>query len=118
MSRIKAGDTEALRELIEAHQHRVIGTVAKMLGDAQKAYDAYQQSRGELVILADVKKDLLRVHTAMAQSLVSVLVGLGISRERAMSAADSWFKHLRESRFATGTAPELAKAAAPAQSAA
>src|SRR5687767_8242806 len=43
MSRIKAGDTEALRELIEAHQHRVIGTVAKMLGDETDAEDIAQQ---------------------------------------------------------------------------
>jgi RNA polymerase sigma-70 factor (ECF subfamily) len=43
MSRIKVGDTEALRELIEAHQHRVIGTVAKMLGDETDAEDIAQQ---------------------------------------------------------------------------
>jgi RNA polymerase sigma-70 factor (ECF subfamily) len=43
MSRIKAGDPEALRELIEAHQHRVIGTVAKMLGDEADAEDIAQQ---------------------------------------------------------------------------
>ena len=43
MSRIKVGDTEALRELIEAHQHRVIGTVAKMLGDESDAEDIAQQ---------------------------------------------------------------------------
>jgi len=43
MSRIKAGDTEALRALIEAHQHRVIGTVAKMLGDESDAEDIAQQ---------------------------------------------------------------------------
>jgi RNA polymerase sigma-70 factor (ECF subfamily) len=43
MSRIKQGDTEALRQLIEAHQHRVIGTVAKMLGDDCDAEDIAQQ---------------------------------------------------------------------------
>ncbi|HEX5176212.1 MAG TPA: sigma-70 family RNA polymerase sigma factor [Chthoniobacteraceae bacterium] len=43
MSRIKGGDTEALRELIEAHQHRVIGTVAKMLGGETDAEDIAQQ---------------------------------------------------------------------------
>lgn len=43
MARIKTGDTEALRELIEAHQHRVIGTVAKMLGDDSDAEDIAQQ---------------------------------------------------------------------------
>ena len=39
----KRGDTEALRALIEAHQHRIIGTVAKMLGDDSDAEDIAQQ---------------------------------------------------------------------------
>src|SRR6478735_8127532 len=43
MARIKQGDTDALRLLIEAHQHRVIGTVAKMLGDDGDAEDIAQQ---------------------------------------------------------------------------
>ncbi len=43
MALIKQGDTEALRQLIEAHQHRVIGTVAKMLGDDSDAEDIAQQ---------------------------------------------------------------------------
>ncbi len=43
MERIKAGDEEALRELIEAHQGRVIGTVAKMLGGDAEAEDIAQQ---------------------------------------------------------------------------
>jgi RNA polymerase sigma-70 factor (ECF subfamily) len=43
MARIKDGDTEALRDLIEAHQLRVIGTVAKMLGDDGDAEDIAQQ---------------------------------------------------------------------------
>jgi RNA polymerase sigma-70 factor (ECF subfamily) len=43
MARIKHGDTDALRLLIEAHQHRVIGTVAKMLGDDSDAEDIAQQ---------------------------------------------------------------------------
>jgi RNA polymerase sigma-70 factor (ECF subfamily) len=43
MARIKEGDTEALRDLIEAHQHRIIGTVAKMLGDDSDAEDIAQQ---------------------------------------------------------------------------
>jgi RNA polymerase sigma-70 factor (ECF subfamily) len=43
MARIKQGDTDALRLLIEAHQHRVIGTVAKMLGDPSDAEDIAQQ---------------------------------------------------------------------------
>jgi RNA polymerase sigma-70 factor (ECF subfamily) len=43
MARIKQGDTDALRDLIDAHQHRVIGTVAKMLGDDSDAEDIAQQ---------------------------------------------------------------------------
>jgi RNA polymerase sigma-70 factor (ECF subfamily) len=43
MARIKQGDTDALRQLIEAHQHRVIGTVTKMLGDDSDAEDIAQQ---------------------------------------------------------------------------
>lgn len=43
MARIKAGDMAALETLIEAHQHRVIGTVAKMLGDEMDAEDIAQQ---------------------------------------------------------------------------
>ncbi len=43
MARIKQGDTAALGALIEAHQHRIIGTVAKMLGDAADADDIAQQ---------------------------------------------------------------------------
>ena len=43
MERIKQGDTDALRELIEAHQGRVIGTVAKMMGTDSDAEDIAQQ---------------------------------------------------------------------------
>lgn len=43
MARVKNGDTEAFRELIETHQQRVIGTVAKMLGDEMDAEDIAQQ---------------------------------------------------------------------------
>jgi RNA polymerase sigma-70 factor (ECF subfamily) len=43
MALIKQGDMDALRQLIEAHQHRVIGTVAKMLGDDSDAEDISQQ---------------------------------------------------------------------------
>ena len=43
MRRVGTGDTEAFRELIEAHQLRVIGTVAKMLGDDTDAEDIAQQ---------------------------------------------------------------------------
>jgi RNA polymerase sigma-70 factor (ECF subfamily) len=43
MAQVKQGDTDAFRQLIEAHQHRVIGTVAKMLGDEADAEDIAQQ---------------------------------------------------------------------------
>jgi RNA polymerase sigma-70 factor (ECF subfamily) len=43
MQRVREGDTEAFEELIETHQHRVIGTVAKMLGDDREAEDVAQQ---------------------------------------------------------------------------
>lgn len=43
MESIKQGDTEALRALIECHQHRIVGTVAKMLGDESDAEDIAQQ---------------------------------------------------------------------------
>ena len=43
MERIKTGDETAFREMIEAHQHRIIGTVAKMLGDESDAEDVAQQ---------------------------------------------------------------------------
>src|SRR6185369_9504667 len=43
MERTKRGDMDALRDLIETHQERVIGTIAKMLGDANDAEDLAQQ---------------------------------------------------------------------------
>ena len=43
MERVKHGDTEAFRELIETHQAKVVGTVAKMLGDGTDAEDIAQQ---------------------------------------------------------------------------
>jgi RNA polymerase sigma-70 factor (ECF subfamily) len=43
MTRVKDGDTEALRELIEAHQQRIIGAITKMLGDEMDAEDLAQQ---------------------------------------------------------------------------
>ena len=42
MARVKTGDTDAFRELIEAHQHRVISTIARMLGDQTDAEDIAQ----------------------------------------------------------------------------
>src|SRR5688572_3842219 len=43
MGRVKHGDLEAFQELVEAHQHRVIGTIAKMLSDDTEAEDVAQQ---------------------------------------------------------------------------
>lgn len=43
MERVKGGDENAFRELIEAHQRRIIGTIAKMLGDEGEAEDIAQQ---------------------------------------------------------------------------
>ena len=43
MEKIKNGDQEAFRLLIETHQLRVIGTVAKMLGDDTDSEDIAQQ---------------------------------------------------------------------------
>lgn len=43
MRRIAAGEERAFEELIERHQSRVIGTIAKMLGDAGTAEDLAQQ---------------------------------------------------------------------------
>ncbi len=43
MARIKEGDTQALTELIEAHQQRVVGAVTRMLGDDSDAEDIAQQ---------------------------------------------------------------------------
>ena len=43
MVRIGEGDHEAFRELVEHHQHAVVGTVAKMLGNTSEAEDIAQQ---------------------------------------------------------------------------
>lgn len=43
MARIGQGDHQAFRELVERHQHAVVGTVAKMLGNNQDAEDISQQ---------------------------------------------------------------------------
>src|SRR5688500_6499914 len=43
MSRIKAGDTDAVRALTAAHARRVICTVAMMIGDVTDAEDTAQQ---------------------------------------------------------------------------
>lgn len=43
MSRIATGDEAAFRELVERHQHAVVGTIAKMLRDPVEAEDLAQQ---------------------------------------------------------------------------
>lgn len=43
MLRVKEGDAEAFESLIEIHQHAVVGTVAKMLGNPSDAEDIAQQ---------------------------------------------------------------------------
>ena len=43
MARIRDGDMEAFRLLVEAHQSRVVGTIAKMLGSEAEAEDLAQQ---------------------------------------------------------------------------
>lgn len=43
MGRVSAGDMCAFEELVERHQRAVIGTVAKMLGNASEAEDIAQQ---------------------------------------------------------------------------
>ena len=43
MARIREGDMEALRLLVETHQARVIGTISKMLGSDAEAEDLAQQ---------------------------------------------------------------------------
>jgi RNA polymerase sigma-70 factor (ECF subfamily) len=43
MVRVARGDEAAFTELVERHQHAVVGTVAKMLGDPSEAEDLAQQ---------------------------------------------------------------------------
>ena len=43
MERIGVGDHQAFQQLVERHQHAVIGTVAKMLGNASESEDIAQQ---------------------------------------------------------------------------
>jgi RNA polymerase sigma-70 factor (ECF subfamily) len=43
MRRVAKGDEAAFRKLVERHQNAVIGTVAKMLGDATEAEDIAQR---------------------------------------------------------------------------
>ncbi len=43
MMRVKTGDHAAFQDLVERHQNMIIGTVAKMLGNASDAQDIAQQ---------------------------------------------------------------------------
>jgi RNA polymerase sigma-70 factor (ECF subfamily) len=43
MRRIREGDMEAFRLLVEAHQSRIVGTISKMLGSEVEAEDLAQQ---------------------------------------------------------------------------
>jgi RNA polymerase sigma factor (sigma-70 family) len=43
MLRVRDGDLEAFEELVTRHQHRVVGTAARMLGSAAEAEDIGQQ---------------------------------------------------------------------------
>lgn len=43
MARVRGGDAEAFTTLVERHQHRVVGTIAKMLGSPNDAEDLAQQ---------------------------------------------------------------------------
>lgn len=43
MARVARGDEDAFAELVGRHQHAVVGTAAKMLGDAAEAEDLAQQ---------------------------------------------------------------------------
>lgn len=44
MERIAQGDHAAFRQLVERHQNAVVGTIAKMLGNASEAEDIAQQA--------------------------------------------------------------------------
>ena len=43
MEKVRAGDMDAFRELVETHQQRVVGTIARMIGDPIEAEDISQQ---------------------------------------------------------------------------
>lgn len=43
MTRVREGDAEAFAMIVERHQHRVVGTIAKMLGSVTEAEDVAQQ---------------------------------------------------------------------------
>jgi hypothetical protein len=79
----------------------------EMLQSAQKALDDFRRERGDVVPIADVKTEGIRIHSAMAQSLLGMVIDLGITRERAVPMVDAWFRMLRESRFYAETVPAI-----------
>lgn len=98
---------------VDARQRNVERS-ARMVIEAQAALNEHLRELGDLMPREEVKRELLRVHGAMAQSLVGQLVQLGIHRERALSVVSTWFSHLRQSRFGATTMPELHPPAASA----
>lgn len=77
----------------------------EMLQSAQKSLDDYRRERGDVVPIADVESEGIRIHSAMAQSLLGIVIDLGVPRERAVPAIDAWYRMLRESRFFAQTVP-------------
>lgn len=86
----------------------------EMLKDAQKALDEYRRSRGDVVPIAEVKAEGFRVHTAMAVSLLEIVINMGVPRARAAAGLNAWYLQLRESRFFADTMPAIPSTAAPA----
>lgn len=43
MLRVKQGDHEAFQQIVERHQHTIVGTVAKMMGNASDSQDIAQK---------------------------------------------------------------------------
>lgn len=43
MARVSTGDHHAFRQLVERHQHAVVGTISKMLGNSSDSEDIAQQ---------------------------------------------------------------------------
>ena len=43
MTRVRGGDADAFAALVERHQHRIVGTISKMLGSPNDAEDLAQQ---------------------------------------------------------------------------
>ena len=85
----------------------------EMLKDAQKSLDEYQRARGDVVLISEVKAEGFRVHSAMAQSLLGVVIEMGVTRERAAIGLNAWYRQLRESRFFADTAPVIEAPATP-----